>query len=414
MDGILVLDRLDRWVAEQPTKRLYLMLDDNGKEGQSFTYAEFDNAATNIAVMLRSAGVAPGDRVLLVYPPSLDFLVAFIGCLKASVIAVPVFPPDPRKMRNKMYLFASVAGNSGAKVALTSAVYQFAKKQTAIKEFLSTKKDATAWPSVRWLVTKISKKNPASVAGKGGAAAVSDALAPRPAHSAVAFLQYTSGSTSEPKGVVVSHGNLGHNLKMIMAGLRGEISSVNISWLPQYHDMGLIGSYLGPLWQGATGVYLSPFAFVKNPPLWIGVRPFAIAVGGCEHDVVAPPPHLATHTFNSLRSLGHARAPVSSHARPPAQVLSKYKATHTQTPNFGLALANRKYNTASAKEKARYAPLDLSAIQHVFNAAEPITVDACVSLRGRCAALRPRRYATPHPSHVAPTALSLPPTVHHV
>ena len=90
MDGILVLDRLDLWVAEQPTKRLYLMLDDNGKEGQSFTYAEFDNAATNIAVMLRSAGVAPGDRVLLVYPPSLDFLVAFIGCLKVSLFYLPL------------------------------------------------------------------------------------------------------------------------------------------------------------------------------------------------------------------------------------------------------------------------------------------------------------------------------------
>ena len=321
--SILVLERLERWTAAQGSKRLYLMLDDNGKEGLSFTYAEFDAAASNVAVSLRAAGVVPGDRVLLVFPPSLDFLVAFVGCLKASIVAVPVFPPDPRKMRNKMYLFASVAGNSGAKVALTSAVYQFAKKQTAIKEFLSTNKGAkgTQWPDLKWIVTKISKKAP-------NAAAAAAALLPRPGADDVAFLQYTSGSTSEPKGVVVKHGNLGHNLQMIMKGLRGEISSVNVSWLPQYHDMGLIGSYLGPLWQGASGVYMSPFAFVKNPPLWIGV-------------------------------------------------MSKYGATHTQTPNFGLALALRKYNSLSAKAKVKMGTLDLSTLVHVFNAAEPITVDAC-------------------------------------
>ena len=110
----------------------------------------------------------------------------------------------------------------------------------------------------------------------------------------IAFLQYTSGSTSEPKGVMINHSNLAHNLSLIITELNADENTVNVSWLPQYHDMGLIGSYLGLAYCGGTGVYLSPISFLKDPTSWL-------------HNI------------------------------------SKYKGTHTQAPNFAYALSVRKF-----------------------------------------------------------------------
>ena len=148
--------------------------------------------------------------------------------------------------------------------------------------------------------------------------------------SDIAFLQYTSGSTSEPKGVMISHDNLAHNLSLIITELKADESTVNVSWLPQYHDMGLIGSYLGLLYCGGVGYYLSPISFLKDPTCWL-------------------------------------------------RTISKYKGTHTQAPNFAYALSVRKFKEFVKRGgDSSLGDLDLSSVKHMINAAEPVDSMAVV------------------------------------
>lgn len=134
------------------------------------------------------------------------------------------------------------------------------------------------------------------------------------------FLQYTSGSTSLPKGVMITIASLVANIHIILRALNADSTAVVASWLPQYHDMGLIGSVLSLLYCGGSGVYFSPLAFILSPILWL-------------------------------------------------QLASQYRATHLQGPNFAYALLLRRLATHQP------ANLDLSSIQHIFDAAEPISVD---------------------------------------
>ena len=137
-------------------------------------------------------------------------------------------------------------------------------------------------------------------------------------YSKIAFLQYTSGSTSEPKGVMITHLNLSHNLTIITRELKADESTKVVSWLPQYHDMGLIGSYLGIIYCGGSGYYMSPLTFLQRPILWM-------------------------------------------------EAISKYKGTHIQAPNFAYRLTARKFRKDALQEL-----LDLSSLVHMINAAEPI------------------------------------------
>lgn len=139
----------------------------------------------------------------------------------------------------------------------------------------------------------------------------------------IAFLQYTSGSTSEPKGVIIGHDNLGHNLELIVTGLKAREDTVVVSWLPQYHDMGLIGSYLGVLYCGGSGYYLSPMTFIKNPTLWV-------------------------------------------------RCISRYRGTHMQAPNFAYTLAAKKFIASQRAPGKLPQKLDLSSVRHMINAAEPV------------------------------------------
>jgi len=180
--------------------------------------------------LINTVKLQKGDRVLLVFFPSLDFTVSLLACFKAQLIAVPVFPPDPRKLKKDLHHFVSIQNSSNAKVALTNQQFNFVKKVEDIKNIFSNVK----WPELRWIPVDEQLK-------KGRTVAAEPSLS-LPNMDSIAFLQYTSGSTSEPKGVMISHQNLAHNLTLITRELRADQSTVNVSWLPQYHDMGLIGT----------------------------------------------------------------------------------------------------------------------------------------------------------------------------
>ena len=318
-----LLDRLDKWCKAQPDKILYTFLDDKGKETVKLSYADIDRKTNAIATIMRKSktdggwGIKAKDRVLLVYPPSLDFIVAYIACLRAGVVAVPVFPPHPGKLRKDLQHFVSIHESSGATVALTNNMYSFAKKVSGIKAIFS--KDKKKWPDVEWILTDNVKSDNATTKPNFNIE-----------RTDLAFLQYTSGSTSEPKGVMITHNNLAHNLTMITTALKAGTNTVVCAWLPQYHDMGLIGSYLGTLYCGGSGAYMSPLTFIKNPSLWM-------------------------------------------------EMSSKYKATHTQAPNFAYKLTARKFKAKYLDENSKNKKdlsLDLSSMEHMFNAAEPITLES--------------------------------------
>ena len=311
----LLLDRIEKNTAKHPSKIAVTFLasgPDGGKVEKALSYHELSTKLLEIACRLQSEGIQPGDRAVLVYPPSLDYMVAFLACLKAGVIAVPVFPPNPSR-RDTLAMFSSIVASSKATHALTSTSYNHIKKLAGIKEAVSRfNRPNGAWPdNLKWIATN-----------DGNAVNVTAPRFPVPTPADLAFLQFTSGSTSEPKGVMITHGNLAHNLTIITNELKAGGDTVVVSWLPQYHDMGLIGSYLGVLYCGGCGYYMSPLSFLQRPSIWI-------------------------------------------------EAVSKYKATHLQAPNFAFKLAARKFHAGAAS-----APLDLSSVRHVINAAEPVTEDA--------------------------------------
>ncbi|RYY86427.1 hypothetical protein EON63_05795 [archaeon] len=230
MSAVGIVEKLRLWCNEQPNKSAWIFLNDNGDPTDEYTYQELENASNHLADYLANqTSLKKGDRVMLVFFPGLDFTVSLLACFKAELIAVPVFPPDPRKLKKDLHHFVSIQQSSDAKVALTNQMFNFVKKVEDIKNIFSSIK----WPDLRWITVD-------DILKKGKKQKTSKVLA-NPLQDHVAFLQYTSGSTSEPKGVMISHSNLAHNLAMIIKELKADQDTVNVSWLPQYHDMGLIG-----------------------------------------------------------------------------------------------------------------------------------------------------------------------------
>eukprot|EP00953_Heterococcus_sp_UTEX-ZZ885_P022657 12523-Heterococcus_DN1.PRE.3 len=182
---------LVRWAATQPDKRLWSWLDDDGAVTESLTYAALETSTAALAAhLLQTTSLKAGDRVLLVHPPSLHFIVAFVACLRVGVIAVPVYPPDPRKLKKDISAFTKTAESCGAKVALTSSMYDHVKKAAGIKSKLS--RDDAKWPELDWIVTDKGKaadhKRHSSSSSNSSNTAVE--------LSQLAFLQYTSGKVS--------------------------------------------------------------------------------------------------------------------------------------------------------------------------------------------------------------------------
>jgi acyl-CoA synthetase (AMP-forming)/AMP-acid ligase II len=243
-DDATLVDVLRRRAANDSEQGGYTFLPRERSE-QRLTYAQLDRRAREIAGLLRASS-APGDRVLLVLPPDLEYLAAFFGCLYSGRIAVPTYPP--RAHRPNPWLEA-IAQDTGATVALSNAVVL-----GRMGEQLST---SPGLGCMRWEDLDA----PLDAALEG--------CTPNVRPDQIAFVQYTSGSTGEPKGVVVRHANLMHNEQAIAEALGHTGATVGVGWLPLFHDMGLIGTALQALYLGSRCILLPAGAFAQSPFRWL-------------------------------------------------------------------------------------------------------------------------------------------------
>ncbi|UVT14316.1 MAG: amino acid adenylation domain-containing protein [Nitrospira sp.] len=310
---IATLVDLARERAGQFTDRLaYRFLADGESEVCEMTYGELDRRARAIAAWLQSLG-AQGERAILLYPPGLDYIAAFFGCLYAGVVAVPAYPPLRKRTLRRLQ---AVLTDSGATVALTTT-----KTRAGIDRLSRQDSTLDEFSKVQWIETDAP---PEGVENTWE----SPALTPQ----TLAFLQYTSGSTGSPKGVMVSHENLLHNQRMIREAFGHNEETTVLGWLPLYHDMGLIGNVLQPLYLGRPCVLMSPVHFMQKPFRWLSA-------------------------------------------------ISRYRATTSGAPNFAYDLCVRQI---SSKERES---LDLSSWSVAFNGAEPIharTLDRFSDTFGPC------------------------------
>jgi acyl-CoA synthetase (AMP-forming)/AMP-acid ligase II len=294
LDSLTLLDLLQSRAKSQSNKEAYIFLLDGEKQESCLTYGELDLKARSIAAWLQSH-VSAGERALLLYPSGLEFIAAFFGCLYAGIIAVPTYPPGRNQ---KMSRLKAILGDSEAKVALTTTA-ELAK----IEGRLSQKPKLAA---LHWLATD----NIASDLALNW-------QEPKVSEDTLAFLQYTSGSTGNPKGVMVSHGNLLHNSHLIHNCFDHSPNSQGVIWLPPYHDMGLIGGVLQPLYGGFPVTLMSPISFLKKPLRWL-------------------------------------------------QAISRYQATTSGGPDFAYDLACRRITPEQCSS------LDLGSWEVAFSGAEPI------------------------------------------
>ncbi len=296
-----LVDLLRFRASEEPTKVAYTFLVDGEREGARITYADLDRSARAIAATLRDGGVQPGDRALLLYPPGLDFIGAFFGCLYAGVVAVPSFPPHPAQLARTLPRLVGVATDAELSAVLSTS--------TIVAGADAITRRAPVLGKSPWIATDMLPRD-----------AEADWREPRLAPDTLAFLQYTSGSTSAPKGVMVSHANLLHNLAYANHVEENDAASVSVSWLPVIHDMGLIEGVLEPMYAGYPAYLMAPAAFLQRPIRWL-------------------------------------------------RAITRYRATNSGGPNFAYDLCARKITDAQLDE------LDLTSWSVAYNGAEPIRGD---------------------------------------
>ncbi len=301
--------RLRHWADDRPLDVPFRFLVDGVEESTTVTFAELHQRACGIAAHLQSLQMS-GERALLLYPPGLDFIAGLFGCFYAGAIAVPVYPP--RRNRNMLRIQA-IAHDAQAKVALTVGdVFDrldWLSQESPILKGLS------------WVATDRLRSN-----------AHTEWKTFEPKGDGVAVLQYTSGSTGSPKGVILHHSNILHNHKLITQAFRASRGALSMSWLPAYHDMGLVGGILANCLSGESTVLMSPMAFLQKPVRWL-------------------------------------------------QAITKYSIKISGGPNFAYDLCSKKIH------ESELADLDLSSWELAFNGAEPVrasTLDRFRRKFGRC------------------------------
>lgn len=287
------LDILQYRVISQPQQVAFTFLEDGETESAQITYAELASRARCIAGCLQVHGIQPGDRALLLYPSSLEFIAAFLGCLYAGVIAVPTYTPQSKRHLPRLQ---AISMDAKASIVLTDS------------QILAERNRKFAYPPelevLPWAATDTDQWSESS-------------LITEVTSETLAFLQYTSGSTSQPKGVMVSHGNILHNERLIEKAFEHSSQTIFVGWLPLFHDMGLIGNVLQPIYLGIPCVLMPPVAFLQSPVRWL-------------------------------------------------KAISKYRATTSGGPNFAYDLCVQKVSEAQKLE------LDISSWSIAFNGAEPV------------------------------------------
>ncbi len=235
---------LRHWAKARADHTAYCFLE-RGREVGHLSYRDLDLRARAIAAELQKRGAA-GERAILLFPQGLDYLCAFIGCLYANVVAVTTsLPRGARRVERVL----AIMEDSGARFALTNSHTLSQLRGSGWDERLA---------AMQWLEVD------------GVAAAGAERWQPpRLERSTLAFLQYTSGSTATPKGVMLAHGNLLSNVALMEADMRNHQQSVFVSWLPLFHDMGLILIALSAVYNGAPCYLLSPDEFIRHPAAWL-------------------------------------------------------------------------------------------------------------------------------------------------
>lgn len=278
----------------QAEELAFTFLTDGEAEESHLTFAELDRRARAIGASLQALDLE-GERALLLFPPGLDFITAFFGCLYAGVVAVTAYPP---RMNRSLARIDAIVADAQAKIALTV--------QSVLERIQPSVQQDPDLQRLQWLCTD---QLPVGAEANWKQPAIDT--------ETLAFLQYTSGSTGTPKGVMLTHGNLLHNSATICYGFDHARGNSGVFWLPSYHDMGLVGGILQPVFLGRPNVLMSPMAFLQKPIRWL-------------------------------------------------RAISKYRASTSGGPNFAFDLCVRKI---SPEERQG---LDLSSWRIAFNGAEPI------------------------------------------
>ncbi len=293
-----VIELLCMRASEQPDDLAYTFLADGEVEADSFTYAQLDQHARALGALLQHLNGA-GERALMIYPSSIDTIAGFLGCLYGGAIAVPVVPPQPNRAARTLPRLQTVVEDAGARFVLTtSALLQEIEK--VVDRFPQLKQ-------MEWIATDLIDTSLAA-----------DWRQPDITRDMLAYLQYTSGSTSAPKGVMISHANL-MNICEYDSHILGyrQREGAAVCWVPYFHDYGLIEGLMVPLYNGIPCYVMCPMSFVQKPFRWL-------------------------------------------------QAISRYRATNSCGPNFAYDLCVRK---TTPEQRAT---LDLSCWRSASNAAEPI------------------------------------------
>ena len=295
-----LIELLRRRAFKQPEQRIYTYLADGEAEGAHLTFEALDSQARAIGAMLQGYRTT-GERALLLYPAGLEFISAFFGCLYAGVVAVPLPPPNMAQPQRTLPRLRNIANDAQPTLVLTTSLI-LSKVEGLLTQ-------APGLRNLRWLST--------DKAIEGDAEQWRD---PAATTKTLALLQYTSGSTGIPKGVMVSHENLLENSDHISQAFEIASDTVSVTWLPVFHDMGLTNGIIQPVYGGRRCVLMPPQSFLQRPARWL-------------------------------------------------QAVSKYKATISGGPNFAYELCVRKI---TAEQRSA---LDLSSWKLAYDGAEPVRAD---------------------------------------